>query len=133
MPTKYEIVTASARSYLTPEIEDFIYGMSLLADLSELDQTEEVISLTKEVDKKNDSIMRRLHMEEVVYALSAYMIAKVENASNITVQDAIGSFTIEADNLTNLTHDEGVVSKAEKVKVTIDCPMVNEFNVRQTV
>lgn len=40
MPTKYEIVTASARSYLTPEIEDFIYGMSLLEDLSELDQTE---------------------------------------------------------------------------------------------
>lgn len=54
MPTKYEIVTASARSYLTPEIEDFIYGMSLLADLSELDQTEEVISLTKEVDKEDD-------------------------------------------------------------------------------
>ena len=27
MPTKYEIITASARSYLTPEIEDFIYGM----------------------------------------------------------------------------------------------------------
>lgn len=34
MPTKYEIVTASARSYITPEIEDFIYGMPLLADLS---------------------------------------------------------------------------------------------------
>lgn len=47
MPTKYETITASARSYLTPEIEDFIYGMSLLEDLSELDQTEEVISLTK--------------------------------------------------------------------------------------
>lgn len=82
MPTKYEIVTASARSYLTPEIEDFIYGMSLLEDLSELDQTEEVISLTKEVDKKNDSIMRRLPMEEVVYALSAYMIAKADNYLN---------------------------------------------------
>lgn len=79
MPTKYEIVTAPARSYLTPEIEDFIYGMSLLEDLSELDQTEEVISLTKEVDKKNDSIMRRLPMEEVVYALSAYMVAKADN------------------------------------------------------
>ena len=79
MPTKYEIVTASVRSYLTPEIEDFIYGMSLLADLSELDQTEEVISLTKEVDKKNDSIMRRLPMEEVVYALFAYMVAKADN------------------------------------------------------
>lgn len=77
--------------------------------------------------------MRRLPMEEVVYALSAYMIAKVENASNITVQDAVGSFTIEADNLTNFTHYEGVVSKAEKVKLIIDCPMVNEFNVRQTV
>ena len=25
MPTKYEIVTASARSYITPDIEDFIY------------------------------------------------------------------------------------------------------------
>ena len=47
----------------TPEIEDFIYGMSLLEDLSGLDQTEEVISLTKEVDKKNDSIMRRLPIE----------------------------------------------------------------------
>ena len=82
MPTKYEIVTASARSYLTSEIEDFIYGMSLLEDLSELDQTEEVISLTKEVDKKNDSIMRRLPMEEVVYALSAYMIAKEDNCLN---------------------------------------------------
>lgn len=82
MPTKYEIVTASVRSYLTPEIEDFIYGMSLLEDLSELDQTEEVISLTKEVDKKNDSIMRRLPMEEVVYALSAYMIAKADNCLN---------------------------------------------------
>ena len=82
MPTKYEIVTASARSYLTPEIEDFIYDMSLLEDLSELDQTEEVISLTKEVDKKNDSIMRRLPMEEVVYALSAYMIAKADNCLN---------------------------------------------------
>lgn len=79
MPTKYEIVTASARSYLTPEIEDFIYGMSLLADLSELDQTEEVISLTKEVDKKNDSIVKRLSMDEVVYALYAYMIAKSDN------------------------------------------------------
>lgn len=53
--------------------------MSLLEDLSELDQTEEVISLTKEVDKKNDSIMRRLHMEEVVYALFAYMVAKADN------------------------------------------------------
>ena len=79
MPTKYEIVTASARSYLTPEIEDFIYGISLLADLSELDQTEEVISLTKEVDKKNDSIMRRLPMDEVVYALYAYMVAMIDN------------------------------------------------------
>lgn len=79
MPTKHEIVTASARSYLTPEIEDFIYGMSLLADLSELDQTEEVISLTKEVDKKNDSIMRRLPMDEVVYALYAYMVAMIDN------------------------------------------------------
>lgn len=56
-----------------------------------------------------------------------------ENASNSTVQDAVGSFTTEADNLTNFTHDEGVVSKANKVKFTIDCPMVNEFNVRQTV
>ena len=56
--------------------------MSLLADLSELDQTEEVISLTKEVDKKNDSIMRRLPMDEVVYALSAYMIAKADNCLN---------------------------------------------------
>lgn len=82
MPTKYEIVTASARSYLTPEIEDFIYSISLLEDLSELDQTEEVISLTKEVDKKNDSIMRRLPMEEVVYALSAYTIAKADNCLN---------------------------------------------------
>ena len=79
MPTKYEIVTASARSYITPDIEDFIYGISLLKDLSELDQTEEVISLTKEVDKKNDSIMRRLSMDEVVYALYAYMIAKIDN------------------------------------------------------
>lgn len=79
MQTKYEIVTASARSYLTPEIEDFIYGMSLLADLSELEQTEEVISLTKEVDKKNDSIVRRMTTEEVVYALYAYMIAKADN------------------------------------------------------
>lgn len=79
MPTKYEIVTASARSYLTPEIEDFIYGISLLKDLSELDQTEEVISLTKEVDKKNDSIMRRLPMDEVVYALYAYMVATIDN------------------------------------------------------
>lgn len=79
MPTKYEIVTASARSYTTPDIEDFIYGISLLKDLSELDQTEEVISLTKEVDKKNDSIMRRLSMDEVVYALYAYMIAKMDN------------------------------------------------------
>lgn len=26
-----------------------------------------------------------------------------------------------------------IVSKVEKVKFTIDCPMVNEFNVRQTV
>ena len=82
MPTKYEIVTASARSYIIPEIEDFIYGMSLLADLSELDQTEEVISLSKELDKKNDSIMRRLPMEEVVYALFAYMIAKADNCLN---------------------------------------------------
>ena len=57
----------------------------------------------------------------------------VENASNITVQDAVGPFTIEADNLTNFTHDEGVVSKAEKVKFTIDCQMVEEFNVRQVV
>lgn len=56
--------------------------MSLLEDLSELDQTEEVISLTKEVDKKNDSIMRRLPMEEVVYALSAYMIEKADNCLN---------------------------------------------------
>lgn len=56
-----------------------------------------------------------------------------ESASNITVQGAVGSFTIEADNLTNFTHDGGVVSKAEKVKFTIDCPMVKEFNVRQTV
>ena len=79
MPTKYEIVTASARSYLIPEIEDFIYGMSLLENLSELDQTEEVISLTKEVDKKNDSIMRGLPMDEVVYALYAYMVAKIDN------------------------------------------------------
>ena len=79
MPTKYEIVTASARSYLIPEIEDFIYGMSLLEDLSELDQTDEVISLAKEVDKKNDSIMRRLSMDEVVYALYAYMVAKIDN------------------------------------------------------
>ena len=79
MPTKYEIVTASARSYLTPEIEDFIYGISLLKDLSELDQTEEVISLTKEVDKKNDSIMRRLPMDEVVYALYAYTVAMIDN------------------------------------------------------
>lgn len=53
--------------------------MSLLADLSELDQTEEVISLTKEVDKKNDSIMRRLPMDEVVYALYAYMVAMIDN------------------------------------------------------
>lgn len=79
MPTKYETITASARSYLTPEIEDFIYGMSLLEDLSELDQTEEVISIAKEVDKKNDSIMLMLLMEEVVYALFAYMIAKAGN------------------------------------------------------
>lgn len=79
MPTKYETITASARSYIIPEVEDFIYGMSLLAYLSELDQTEEVISLTKEVDKKNDSIMRRLPMEEVVYALYAYMVAKAGN------------------------------------------------------
>jgi hypothetical protein len=79
MPIKYETITASARSYLTPEIEDFIYGMSLLEDLSELDQTEEVISLTKEVDKKNDSIMRRLPMDEVVYALYAYMVAMIDN------------------------------------------------------
>lgn len=56
--------------------------MSLLEDLSELDQMEEVISLTKEVDKKNDFIMRRLPMEEVVYALSAYMIAKADNCLN---------------------------------------------------
>ena len=79
MQTTYEAITTEARSYLTPEIEDFIYGMSLLADLSELDQTEEVISLTKEVDKKNDYIMRRLPMDEVVYALYAYMIAKADN------------------------------------------------------
>lgn len=79
MPTKYEIVTASIRSYITPGIEDFIYGISLLKDLSELDQTEEVISLTKEVDKKNDYIMKRLPMDEVVYALYAYMVAKIDN------------------------------------------------------
>lgn len=57
----------------------------------------------------------------------------VENASNITVQDAVGPFMIEANNLTNFTHDEGVMSKVEKVKLTIDCPMVEEFNVRQAV
>ena len=56
-----------------------------------------------------------------------------ENASNITVQNSVGSLIVEADNLTNFTHDGGVVSKAEKVKFTIDCPMVEEFNVRQTV
>ena len=54
-------------------------------------------------------------------------------ATDIFLYDAVGSFTIEADSLTNFTHDEGVVSKAEKVKFTIDCPRVNEFNVRQTV
>lgn len=79
MSKKYEIVTAAARSYLIPEVEDFIYGMSLLKRLSELDQTEEVINLTKEVDKKNDSIMKRLPMDEVVYALYAYMIEKMDN------------------------------------------------------
>lgn len=82
MPTKYETITALVRSYIIPEVEDFIYGMSLLADLSELEQTEEVISLTKEVDKKNDSIVRRMTTEEVVYALYAYMIAKADNCSD---------------------------------------------------
>ena len=70
-------------------------------------------------------------VEDITYGIS---VLELERTGEVTklIQE-VDSFTIEADNLTNFTHDEGVVSKAKKVKFTIDCPMVNEFNVRQTV
>lgn len=76
MVTKYEIVIASARSYLAHDIEDFVYGISLLVDLSELDQTEEVINLIKEVDKKNAALVDGRPIEVVLHAIYEYMMAK---------------------------------------------------------